>query len=92
MEWQTNIKKIGDSNFILIPKFVMKQLKIKNKGTIKVSVSKGDIEDIEEFYAICSKCGNVIYVNGNETKISCTSCGTKNLNVNKLEKYYGDIY
>jgi len=78
MKIQTQIKKIGDSNWILIPKLTMNLMKLKTKDIIEI-----DILDLVERPEIVTKyrckrsCGEAFFTS--DKMPYCSICGSEDL-------------
>jgi rubrerythrin len=87
MKIVTQIKKRGDSTYVLVPGMIMKYLDLNENDMVNVTFEKITSVTINEGLEICSyKCNSCAYSFDTDIdNVYCPICGENNGNIIKVE-------
>lgn len=84
MKYKTTIKKIGSSDFIIIPKAIENIIDAKEKDVVEVSIEKVNGETPIITYK-CKKCGHIFDLSQDEIPY-CPACDCDDIDTYTSEK------
>ena len=78
MKYKTKIKKIGTSNFVIVPSFIIKNLNLKDNNEVEINIEKVNIREKLEIKSY--KCKVCEYKFDSDDEIPyCPFCECENL-------------